>query len=203
MPQPTDPRIDAYIAKSAAFAQPILTHLRRLVRRAIPEVAEDIKWGMPTFLYRGKIFGSMAAFKAHATFGLWHQGMEKIIAQEIGQTSEAMGSLGRLTSAKDLPADATLLRLIRAARELHDSGAPMRAKPKSRAAPPMPPDLTAALKPRPGAAKNWAEFSPSAKREYIEWITEAKRPETRTNRLETTIEWVAEGKARNWKYESC
>jgi uncharacterized protein YdeI (YjbR/CyaY-like superfamily) len=203
MPHVTDPRVDAYIAKAAPFAQPILTRLRTLVHRAVPGITEDIKWGMPAFLYDGKIFAGMAAFKAHATFGLWHQGMQKIIAKELGATSDAMGSLGRLTSEKELPSDATLLRLLRTARDLHDSGAPMRAKPKAKPALATPPDLAAALKLRPRAAKNWAAFSPSAKREYIEWITEAKRPDTRTNRLETTLEWVAEGKPRHWKYQNC
>jgi uncharacterized protein YdeI (YjbR/CyaY-like superfamily) len=145
----------------------------------------------------------MAAFKAHATFGFWHRGMEKLMHREIGKTSDAMGLLGRITKLQDLPADNVLVHYIKTARKLHDSGAPARAKSKPKPALRVPPDLAAALKRNRRAATAWAGFSPSARREYIEWIVEAKRPETRGTRLETTIEWVAQGKKRNWKYESC
>jgi uncharacterized protein YdeI (YjbR/CyaY-like superfamily) len=200
---PRDKRIDAYIARSAPFAQPILRHLRQLVHATCPEVEETIKWGGPAFVYRGKLFCSFAAFKAHATFGFWHQGMEKLATKEVGKTYEAMGLLGRLTRLQDLPADPTLVRYIKAAQKLHDSGEPARSKPKARAALPVPADLSAALKRSPKAAAAWAGFSPSCRREYIEWITEAKRPETREQRVLTTLEWTAEGKSRHWKYKNC
>jgi len=198
-----DPRIDAYIARSAPFAQPILRRLRQLVHTACPAAAEDIKWGMPSFLYRGKILCGMAAFKAHATFGFWHRGMEKLLEKEFGRTMEAMGLMGRITSPADLPDDRTLLRFIRTAVQLHDTGLPARPKRKPRPALPVPADLAAALKRSRRATAVWADFSPSARREYIEWITEAKRAETRGQRLRTTLQWLAEGKQRNWKYQDC
>ena len=198
-----DPRIDAYIARSAPFAQPILTRLRKLVHTACPEAGETIKWGMPSFMYRDKILCGMAAFKAHATFGFWHQGMEKLMAKEIGKTYAAMGLMGRLTGLQDLPGDNVLIHYIRTAKKLHDSGAPTRAKPKPKPALPVPADLAAALKRSKKAAAAWVGFSPSARREYIEWITEAKRDETRATRLATTLQWVAAGKPRNWKYQDC
>lgn len=198
-----DPRIDAYIARSAAFARPIMLHLRALVHQGNPEVEETIKWSCPFFTYRGKLFSSFAAFKAHAAFGLHHQGMEKLLDGKTGKASEAMGLVGRLTSLQDLPADKVLLGYIRAAKKLHDSGAPARAKPKPKPALPVPADLAVALRHSKKAAAAWADFSPSCRREYIEWITGAKRPETRESRLLTTLEWVAEGKSRNWKYQNC
>lgn len=198
-----DNRIDAYIAKAPLFARPILQHLRALVHQGNPEIEETIKWSCPFFTYHGKLFSSFAAFKAHATFGLHHQGMEKLVDEKIGKTSEAMGLMGRLTSLNDLPADKVLLGYIRAAKKLHDSGTPARAKPKPKPALPVPADLADALKRSQKAAAAWADFSPSCRREYIEWITEAKRPETRESRLLTTIEWVAEGTSRNWKYQNC
>lgn len=198
-----DPRVDAYIAEAAPFARPILQHLRRLVHEANPEAEETIKWSCPFFTYRGKLFSSFAAFKAHAVFGLHHQGMEKLLDEKIGKTNEAMGLMGRLTRLEDLPADKVLLGYIRAAKKLHDSGAPARAKPKPKPALPVPADLAEALKRSKKAAAAWADFSPSCRREYIEWITGAKRPETRESRLLTTIGWVAEGKSRNWKYQNC
>lgn len=198
-----DPRIDDYVARAAPFARPILKRLRRLARVACPESVETIKWGMPSFVYRGKILCGMAAFKAHATFGFWHRGMEKLLAKEIGRTHDAMGLLGRITKMSDLPADKVLVHYIRTAKKLHDSGAPARIKSKPRPALPVPADLALALRKNRPAAAAWAEFSPSARREYIEWITEAKRPETRQRRLQTTLQWVAEGKPRNWKYQNC
>ena len=198
-----DKRIDTYIAKSAPFAQPILKHLRQLVHTNCPEVEETIKWNSPAFLYRGKLFCSCAAFKEHAVFGFWHQGMEKLATREVGKTYDAMGLLGRLTSLEDLPGDKALVRYLRFAQKLHDSGEPTRPKAKPKAALPVPADLSAALKRSPKAASAWADFSPSCRREYIEWITEAKRPETREQRLLHAIEWTAEGKSRNWKYKNC
>ncbi|HVZ65923.1 MAG TPA: YdeI/OmpD-associated family protein [Lacunisphaera sp.] len=199
----TDPRIDAYIARAAPFARPILARLRRSVHRGCPEAEETIKWGMPSFVYRGKILCGMAAFKAHATFGFWHRGMEKLMTKEIGRTNDAMGLLGRISKMADLPADKVLVQYIRTAKRLHDSGAPARVKSKPRPALPVPADLASALRKNRPAAAAWADFSPSARREYIEWITEAKRPDTRNRRLATTIEWVAYGKPRNWKYQNC
>ena len=203
MPLKPDPRLDAYIAAAAPFAQPILRRLRKLVHAGCPTAEETIKWGMPSFVHHGKILCGMAAFKAHATFGFWHQGMEKLLEKKFGRTLEAMGLLGRITSAADLPNDKTLLRLIKTAVKLHDSGTPARPRRKPKPALSTPTDLADALKRSKRAAASWSEFSPSARREYIEWITEAKQAATRERRLLTAIEWIAEGKKRNWKYENC
>jgi hypothetical protein len=197
-----DPRIDAYIAKSAPFARPILRHLRKLVHQGCPAAAEAVKWSSPFFLYRGKILCFMAAFKAHLAFGFWGPAMKKIIARD-GHAKEGRGLMGRITSPKDLPGDKVLLGYIRTAAQLHDTGLAARPKRKPRPALPVPADLAAALKRSRRAAAVWAEFSSSARREYIEWITEARRDETREQRLLTTIEWVAAGKQRNWKYMNC
>lgn len=203
MPQ-TDPRVDAYINKEAApFAQPILRHLRALVHKACPDVEETIKWSFASFQYKGKILCGIAAFKAHCTFGFWHKDMEKILGQDAAKSGEAMGLLGRITSLKDLPSDATMARYIKTAMELIDSGVAARPKPKAKAAIPVPADLALALKKNKAAAATWKKFPPSHRREYLEWITEAKREETREKRLLTTMEWLAEGKQRNWKYQDC
>ncbi len=200
----TDPRIDAYIAEAGEFARPILRHVRTLVHDACPAAEETLKWGHPSFVFGGKILCGFAAFKAHCTFGFWHQGMEKTLRREFGaKTDEAMGLLGRLTSLGDLPTDAAMRRYIRRAAELIESGVPTRPAKKPRPALPVPQDLAAALKKNPVAAKTFEHFSPSHRREYIEWITEAKRDETRQTRLVTTIGWLAQGKPRNWKYANC
>lgn len=205
MGTPRDPRIDAFIAEKAEFARPILKHLRELVHKACPDVTETIKWGMPNFEYGGGILCGMAAFKAHCSFGFWHQEMEALLKKEgVYEGEVAMGSLGRITSLADLPSDKALLRYIKTAAELNLSGKPARPRPKGPAKVlPTPPDLEAALKKNKLAAKTFAEFAPSHRKEYIEWITEAKREETRQKRIATTLEWLAEGKSRNWKYENC
>jgi len=196
----SDARIDAYIAKSAPFAQPILSHLREVLHDARPDVVETIKWGMPFFLLDGRPFANMAAFKQHCAFGFW-KGRQ--VVGEAG-SDEAMGQFGRLTSVSDLPSRKVLIGYVKKAVEQHLAAATaprMKAVPKPAAE--VPEDLAAALKKSAKARKTFDAFSPSHRREYIEWITEAKREETRAKRLATTIEWLAEGKARNWKYANC
>ncbi len=199
----TDPRVDAYIAKSAPFAQPILRHLRKLVHEGCPEAKETIKWSMPSFTHGGRILCGMAAFKAHCAVWFWHQKMHGITRRGSTKADEAMGNLGRITSLADLPPDQTILGYVRKTKELNETGGPARARPKARKPLPVPADLAAGLRKTPQAATNFKAFSPSQRREYIEWITEAKRPETRSQRLATTLEWLAAGKKRNWKYENC
>lgn len=196
----TDPRIDAYIAGKADFARPILDHLRTAVHRACPEVEEGVRWSMPSFTYRGKILCQMAAFKEHATFGFW-QGRE--VTGEAEPRS-AMGQFGRLVRIEDLPPDAELDALIRRAMALIDSGTPT-SRPAKRPKPelPVPADLAQALADKPAAWATFESFPPSCRRDYLEWIGEAKRPETRARRLAQAVEWMAEGKRRYWKYEKC
>ena len=196
---PRDPRIDAYIARQAAFARPILEHLRAMVHAAYPDVEEAVKWGMPAFLHQGKLVCTMAAFKAHATFGFWKGAL---VAVTEGLEKKAMGQFGRLTSLADLPDDATIKAMVGKAVALAEQGVKV-VRPQKHPKPDLasPDDLQAALEARAGAAAQFAAFSPSAQREYLEWVTEAKRPETRAQRIAQAAEWIAEGKKRNWKYE--
>jgi len=198
-----DPRVDAYINRSASFAQPILTHLRELVHRAVPEIEEDIKWSMPFFTYRGQMFGNIAAFKAHCSFGLFG-GDIKAVLKKDGIDKEGMGSLGKITSAKDMLPDKILLGYIKQAAAFIDGGSKTMTRPKKAAKPDpeIPAELTAALKKNKAAAKVFADFSPSCQREYAEWIAEAKRAETKEKRIAQAVEWIAEGKQRNWKYQN-
>ena len=195
-----DPRVDAYIAKSADFAQPILEHLRAVVHAACPEAEETIKWGFPHFMYKGMMC-SMASFKAHCALNFWKA--ELLMADEANR--EAMGQFGRIASIKDLPSKKALTGYIKRAMKLNDDGvvAPARAKPAEPRALSIPDELSAALKKSPAARQHFEAFSPSKQRDYAEWITEAKTETTRARRLEQAIEWIAEGKARNWKYEKC
>jgi uncharacterized protein YdeI (YjbR/CyaY-like superfamily) len=199
-----DPRIDAYINKSAAFAQPILEHLRELVHKTVPDIEESIKWSMPFFTYKGQMFGNIAAFKAHCSFGLFGKAMRDQLKKD-GFDSDGMGSLGKLTSVKDLPPNKVLVGYIKQAAALIDDGAKTMTRPKKAAkpAPEVPAELAAALKKNKAAQKVWADFSPSCQREYTEWITEAKREATRQSRITQAVEWIADGKQRNWKYQNC
>ncbi|NGZ83916.1 YdeI/OmpD-associated family protein [Duganella aceris] len=195
-----DSRVDAYIAKSADFAQPILEHLRAVVHAACPEVEETIKWGFPHFMYKGMMC-SMASFKAHCALNFWKA--ELLMAYEANR--EAMGQFGRIASLKDLPSKKVLTAYIKQAMKLNDDGvaAPARAKPAEARALTIPDELAAALKQAPAARRHFDAFSPSKQRDYAEWIAEAKTEATRNRRLEQAIEWIAEGKSRNWKYEKC
>ena len=202
-----NPRVDAYIAKAQPFAQPILSHVRELVHKACPEVEEAIKWSMPFFMLRGVILGHMAAFKQHCAIGLWGPEMNAILNAAGLHSEDGMGYLGKITSLKDLPADKKMLGYYRQAAELILSG--QRTKSLERPtkapkpAPKIPSELTAALKKNKTAAKVFADFSASCQREYADWITEAKRQETKEKRVAQAVEWIAEGKQRNWKYQNC
>lgn len=196
-----DPRIDAYIEKSAEFARPILVRLREIVHEACPEVQESMKWSMPNFDYAGGILCGMAAFKQHVSFGFWKH------ALVMGEANprDGMGSFGKMASLKDLPPKKELIALIKRAMKFNEQGVKASAGRKSAPKPPpvAPDDLLAALKKNKKAQATFDAFSPSARREYIDWIVEAKREETRAKRLAQAIEWMAEGKQRNWKYMNC
>jgi len=196
----TDPRIDAYIARQADFARPILEHLRAVVQGACPECEETLKWSSPSFMYKGQILAGMAAFKQHASFGFWRG---SLVLDKDDKQMSGMGQFGRLTSLDDLPLRKELEALVKKAMQLTDEG----VKPprdKHRKAPfTVPQDLRAAIDAVPAAAATFDNFPPSCQREYVEWVTEAKRDETRSKRLTQTVEWLAEGKKRNWKYENC
>ena len=196
-----DPRIDAYIAKSADFAQPVLVHLREVIHAACPSVEETIKWGFPHFMHGGRILASMASFKAHCAFGFWH-GDE---VAGTGRDGEAMGQFGRITSLKDLPSKRELASVVKRAAALIDAGVKRARAPKTGEKPPpvLPDDLAAALARNPAARKTFDNFPPSQQREYIDWIAEAKRSETRERRLGDAVDWLAKGLRRNWKYENC
>jgi|SRR6185312_624019 len=190
-----DPRVDAYIAKSADFAQPILKHLRKLVHKADPDIQETVKWGMPSFSHAG-IVCNMAAFKKHCAFGFWKS---KLI---LDGKDEAMGSFGRVTSLKDLPSDAKLLGYIRKAVKLNQEGVKVPGRAKRKATPlRVPADLSKALKAAPKAAATFKALSASQRNEYVEWITGAKQQATREKRLATALKWLAGGKSYNWRYE--
>jgi uncharacterized protein YdeI (YjbR/CyaY-like superfamily) len=197
-----DDRVDAYIAKSAEFARPILEHLRATVHAACPDVEETMKWSFPHFDYKGMLC-SMAAFKEHCTFGFWKSSL--IFANGEPSDEKAAGQFGRITSLKDLPTKKVLTGYIKEAMKLNDAGIkPAKpSKPKATAEVVVPDDLTSALRKNAKALAAFEKFPPSHKREYISWITEAKTEVTRNRRLDTAIEWMAEGKPRNWKYMNC
>ncbi|WP_066527926.1 YdeI/OmpD-associated family protein [Erythrobacter sp. CCH5-A1] len=185
-----DPRIDDYIAKAAPFAQPILTHVRALVHHALPEAEETIKWGMPHFMVGGKNLVGLAAFKAHASVVIHHE----------ERTGEGMGALGKLTSLADLPPDEQLVARFQARPAALAQPKPKRApKPEL----PVPPAFAAALDAAPAARARFDAFAPSHRREYVEWIADAKRDDTRAKRIAQAVGWLADGRKRNWKHENC
>ena len=197
-----DKRVDTYIAKSAGFAQPILRELREIVHEGCPEIEETLKWRSPTFMYKGILCG-MAAFKEHCAFGFWKG---SLVVDGKNNNVDAMGQFGRVTSMKDLPPRRALLAYVKRARQLNDEGVkvPWRSKPSGEKKDlKVPGYFTTALKKNKKALANFAAFSYTKKKDYVEWLSEAKTDETRERRLQTSVEWIAEGKSRNWKYEKC
>jgi uncharacterized protein YdeI (YjbR/CyaY-like superfamily) len=190
-----DPRVDAYIKRAAPFARPILKRLRKIVHLGCPDVEETIKWNFPFFEHKG-IICFMAAFKEHCAFGFWKG------ALLFGKKNKgAMGHFGRITSTKDLANGKTLVGYVRKAAELNEAGV-QKSRPRSRTKQQVnvPADLKAALQKNAKARKTFENFGYSHKKEYVNWITDAKRDETRKRRLQTAIQWLAQGKPQNWKY---
>lgn len=198
-------KIDAYIDNAADFAKPVLMHLRELVHQACPDVEEGWKWSFPHFMYKGAILCSMAAFKQHCSFGFWKSSLmadpDHIFAEE---ERNGMGHLGKIATLKDLPKDAVLKKYIKAAMQLNEEGAKVQKKPApDKKELVTPDDLLQALKANKAAKLTYDAFSYTNKKDYVEWITEAKTEATRLKRLTQAIEWMAEGKTRHWKYQNC
>jgi len=202
------PKVDAYIAKAKPFAQPILIHIRKVVHTACPAVEETIKWSRPFFDYKGVILCNMSAFKEHCAFGFWGVEIAAILRKAGAVKPGAMGTLGRITSVETLPPEKQLLAWVRQAVDFVDSGqytSPIAARNQVVKAPKLQlkasPQFTKVLNQNQKAKSAFAAFSPSCKREYLEWIADAKREETRDQRIATAVEWIAQGKQRNWKYQ--
>jgi uncharacterized protein YdeI (YjbR/CyaY-like superfamily) len=201
-----DPAVDAYIAKSAPFARPILSRVRALMHKACPGIGETIKWGVPHFEYEG-IVGNMAAFKQHAAFGFWSQ---KLLKAELGEDAAKMfpspddSSMGgrKLRSLSDMPPDELIMRTIKAAVALNVAGLRPSREQKRKPPPKAPPYLVVELAKNAKARATYERFTPAQRREYVDWLKDAKQEATRKRRLETTVAWLAEGKQRNWKYQN-
>lgn len=197
-----DERIDKYIGKSVEFAQPILEHLRNIVRETVPDVHETMKWSFPHFEYKKSILCSMASFKQHCSFGFWLGSlMEDTDGIFKSREEGGMGHFGKITCFEDLPSDEVIKRYIHQALVLIDSGAKQEKKPITKLVElKVPEELQTELDKHPKAMATFEKFSPSQRKEYIEWVSEAKTEATKIKRLETTIEWLTEGKIRHWKY---
>lgn len=198
-----DPRIDAYIAQAPAFAQPILAHLRAVVHAACPEVTETMKWSRPHFEYKGLLCG-MSAFKAHCGFGFWKGALMFPDSPEVA----AAGNFGRIAALSDLPTKKALTAYVKQAMKLNEGDAAAPPTPRPSGAKPKPPLVVpdyfaAALQHNAAALQHFDAASTSYRREYVSWLDEAKTDATRDRRMAQAIEWIAEGKARNWKYEKC
>lgn len=196
----TDPRVDAYIDNANDFATPILKHLRRLVHEVCPEVQEGIKWGFPAFDYKGYLCG-MTAHKAHCSFTLWKgslmedpQGHLEI----VGKTG--MGHFGKIKTPGDLPDDGVLKGFIMQGMRLNKEGTTVTRQPVKSSAVDIPGYFMERLRTSKKALETFEAFSNYNKKEYVEWVTGAKTEATRERRMSQAVEWMAEGKVRNWKY---
>ena len=197
-----DPRVDRYIERSAPFARPILRHVRRVVHVGCPQVEETMKWSFPHFMYKGML-GSMASFKEHCAFGFWKEALLGANGGPLAlEQKKAMGQFGRLTKVADLPSDAVLLDFVERAVALNDQGikSPKKSRPSGSRTLEVPDYFLAALRGNRKALATFEGFAYSHRKEYVDWVTEAKRAETRERRIAQAVEWLAEGKERSWKY---
>lgn len=195
-------KVDEYIEKSPDFAKPILNYLREMIHEVCPDVEEAIKWKFPTFMYRGKILCSITSFKQYCSLGFWlHQEMNTLKEIETPAEGSSMFSLGKLTKMEDLPSKLQLKKAVKEAMELTEMGITMKRAAPSKTETAIPDYFQEALNQNKKALEIFEKKSPSFRKEYISWITEAKTETTRNKRIEQSLEWIAEGKSRNWKYE--
>ena len=205
-----NPKVDKYIGSAQEFAQPVMNHLRELTHKGCPQVEETIKWGMPFFEFRGKIVCCMAAFKKHCRFGFWGKEIRVVLREAKVAGMNGAGWFDRLTHVNELPADKQMIDFVRQAAVMIESGSytspiaarNQKAKAKSSTVK-MTREFAAALKKNKKATTSFAPFSLSGKLEYVEWVADAKRPDTRDKRIATAVKWISEGKQRNWKYQNC
>ena len=199
-----DPRIDEYISNAQDFAKPIMIHLREIIHETCSEVEEGWKWSFPNFMYKGKILCSMAAHKSHCSFGFWlEKEMKTMKALTKDREKDSMFSLGKIKLVSDLPTKVQLQKAIREAMKLTDMGVTIKKQPPKKTEVELPDYFKEELENNAAAKKVFDEASPSFRKEYILWITDAKTEATRNKRLQQAIEWISEGKGRNWKYEKC
>ena len=190
---PKDPRIDAYIAKSADFAKPILKNIRAAVHKAVPGVTETIKWGVPAYVDDRGILCMTPAFKRHCAWVFWTG--RKPAGIEVK-------ALRRITSVDALPGSRALVAAVKEAATPRGAGSKKKTAARRTARPvQVPAYFMSALRKNKDALAAFTAFPSSHKREYVEWIDSAKTAETRQRRLATALEWIASGKSRNWKYE--
>jgi uncharacterized protein YdeI (YjbR/CyaY-like superfamily) len=198
-----DPRVDAYINKSADFAKPVLKHFRELIHKTCPDVEEKMKWSFPHFDYLDGPMASMASFKQHCAIGFWKASLMKSGKELVdnAKSEVSMGHLGRITSVKDLPKDTVIVKYIREAMKLNKEGIKLsNAKPGKKKKLEIPDYFMKALSKNKKALKTFEGFNHTNKKEYVTWVTGAKTEATRDSRLAIALEWMGEGKIRNWKY---
>lgn len=196
------PQVDEYIEKSPDFAKPILNYLRETAHEFCPDAEEAIKWKFPTFMYKGKILCSIVSFKQYCSMGFWlHSEMKTLKNLETDVEKTNMFSLGKITKLENLPTKPQLKKIILEAMELTDMGITMKRAAPSKIEITVPDEFQNALNENKNALDVFKKSSPSFRKEYINWITEAKTETTRNKRMEQALEWISEGKGRNWKYE--
>ena len=198
----TDPRIDAYIENAQPFAKPILIHLREIIHETCPEIEETWKWSFPHFMYKGKILCAFSAFKQHCGFGFWlEKEMNTMKELTKGAESTGMFTLGKIRNIDDLPSKVLLKTAIQEAMELTDMGVTLKKAAAEKKETEVPQYFSDALNENADAKKVFENASPSFRKEYSMWITDAKTEATRNKRIEQALEWISAGKGRNWKYE--
>jgi len=198
-----NPKVDAYILNTAPFAQPILNELRATLETAEPELEETIKWGFPCFTFQSKLICSFSAYKNHCVFRFWQGSNLKDsagILTKVGETE--MGELSKIKNLEDLPNSEILINYIREAIELSKKKSTKTIVSEKKITIDLKSyDLQEIFSSFPKQAEKFDTFSPSHRKEYISWINEAKTEDTKLKRIKTMMEWLLEGKSRNWKYE--
>src|SRR5438270_1264994 len=175
------------LANAPEGTRPILVRLRRIFRQASPKLEEAIKWGVPCYLFKGPV-GGFAAYKQHVSWGLWKSRALNDPEGLLGRGVSVMA--GKITKVSEIPPAAKIIALIEQVIALNEAGIKSPKPPE----PELPADFAAAMKKAGKAARHYAAFTPARKWQYVNWVTQAKRAETRAKRIEIAVERIGEGK---------
>lgn len=190
-------KISQYIESADVKKKEILQRLRDFLNRDDFGLTEDWKWHAPNFNSNGMVCW-LAFFKSHVGLNFFKGSLIEDLHGLYDNASMDKGN--RIIKYKTInEINENLLEYyIYEAIKHNKEGAKITSKKVEIE---VPKDLAKALEKDIMAKDFFTNLAPGYKRDYIDWIISAKQEKTRLKRLETTLEWLGQGKKKNWRYK--
>ncbi|MCB0792148.1 MAG: DUF1801 domain-containing protein [Flavobacteriales bacterium] len=195
-------RINSHIAEQDEWKRRLMVRLRQLIHQVDPGIEETWRWNGPHFDRNGIMLG----MSAHKTcVSIWfHKGAllkDPRRLFEPLEKDEAKGMRVYKLKESDAIDEKAFTELVKQAVKLNEDGVKLSEAKPARKTLVVPPELESVLKKDQHAMTNWEGFSYSKKKDYIEWVTDAKREETRKRRIAQAFQLIRDGLALNERYE--